>query len=187
MTKQTAPPDEIQKQFWKYRRVWITIIVLLIGARYILPRIPLLRGWEQKFSHAAVDLGRSPLPDNANKTGTPEEALAALNLDKPVESKVVRLNGPLFLAAWKCQPLKLAAACLRYIWKNEQLTLVVHPIRKKVTKPAGPFTKSGWGGRYVVYDGVAAALVGPFPPDEILAVWPYAQAIPDAYLEPKKQ
>jgi hypothetical protein len=168
-------PDEIQKQFWRYRRVWVGIVVTLIAGRFLLPHLPMLKGWEQKFSVASIDLGMGNIPEGTSQITSVDQALALLQSKAPVPANIAKLNSAFLVTAWKCSPLGSEGLCLRYAWEEEPLTLVISLNPKRTNKPFGPFTKAGWAGYYVVKDGIAAALVGPFDPDELLEIWPYGK------------
>lgn len=167
-------PDEIQRQIWQYRRVWISIFIVLVAARLILPHTPLLRGWEQKFCGAAIEVGKSDLPADVLNINNVESANAVFRPKFEISPAVANLEGPLLVAAWKCNILGEDGGCLRYLWKEEPITLVVIPKPHKVNKTSGPFTRTGWGSYFIVEKGVATALVGPFPPADLLNTWPYA-------------
>ncbi|MDZ4676187.1 MAG: hypothetical protein SGI74_01650 [Oligoflexia bacterium] len=172
-----SKPDEIQKQFWHYRRVWIGIIIALVAGRFLLPHLPMLKGWEQKFSVAAIDIGIEAVPEQTTQVTSVEQALTLLQSKIPVPAKIAQLNKAFLLSAWKCAPLKNEGLCLRYVLDDEPLTLVISLNPKRTNKFHGPFTKAGWAGYYVVKNGVAAALVGPFDPNQLLEIWPYAQEL----------
>lgn len=174
--KQThkSAPDEIQRQFWQYRRVWITILVIMVAAKLILPHTPLLKGWEQKFCGSAIEIGKSDFPADALKINNVEAANAVFRPKYEIPPAVANLDGPLLVAAWKCMPLGEEGGCLRYLWKGEPVTLVMSSKSHKVNKTSGLFLRTGWGSYFIVEKGVATALVGPFPPSELLNAWPYA-------------
>jgi hypothetical protein len=60
------------------------------------------------------------------------------------------------------------------MWNLEPLTLVISFKPKGTHKNFGPFTRTGWGGYYFIKKEFAAAAIGPFAPQDILASWPYA-------------
>lgn len=160
-----------KKQFWKSQSFQIVMILTIILISLFLPKIPLLRGWEYKFSVQAVELGRSEIPRHAVRIKTPEDALALYPQAPPHLRNVLTLAGPLPIAAWSCMPLGQAGLCVRYLWKNnEPLTLVVSQAPKATKGSLNPFTKSGWGGYILVHDHLAYALTGPLDPDEILSL-----------------
>jgi hypothetical protein len=167
-------PDEIQRQFWQYRRLWLIIIVICVAARLILPHTPLLRGWEQKFCGAAIEIGKIDMPVDALKINNVEAANAVFRPKYEVPPAMANLDGPLLVAAWKCQPLGEDGACLRFLWKDEPVTLVMSSKSHKVNKTSGVFLRTGWSSYFIVERGIASALVGPFPPAELLSAWPYA-------------
>lgn len=165
----TPKPDEIKKNFWEYRRVQLGFILALVIGSYVLPKIPLLRGWENKFTAATVEISKTDMPRNATRIKSGEEALTLYPTTNPRLAEYLNLKGPLPLASWSCNVLGQKALCARYLWKNDYLTLVVTAAPKKVRRKPGPFTKSGLAGYYFVSTekDLAFATVGPFEPDEI--------------------
>jgi hypothetical protein len=172
--QQPPQEDEIQRAAWHHWAIIAGVIVLLIAARFVLPHIPLLKGWEQKFSGAAIEFGKQDIPPDALQVGTYEGP--HIVFEKPAETPadMIQLNGPVLVAAWKCKPLGDTGSCLRYIWRGEPLTLLVTTHTKRFNKTNGPFSRTGWGGYFIVQKNLAAALVGPFEPADLLSVWPYA-------------
>jgi hypothetical protein len=167
-------PDELQREIWQYRRFWVGIIILLVAARIILPHTPLLRGWEQKFSAAALESGKKEIPPDALKVVAIEAANAIFKPKLEIPADMANLQGPILIAAWKCEVLGEDGGCLRYLWKDDTLTMVVLPGTHKAHKTHGAFSRTGWGGYFIVDKGEAATLVGPFDPSDILNTWPYA-------------
>ena len=169
--------DEIQREFWQYRRVWITIFVILIAAKLILPHIPQLRGWEQKFSNSTIEIGKADIPPEAIRTSTIESINMNFKPPLQVPPGFGEFTGPHLIAAWKCEILKAEALCLRYMWNHEPMTLVLTTHGPKIEK-YGPFVRSGWAGFFIVKPGFAAAATGPFSPEDIRTAWQPASVLP---------
>src|ERR1700722_1027846 len=93
-------PDEIQRQIWQYRRVWISIFVVLVAARLILPHTPLLKGWEQKFCGAAIEVGKADPPADALNINNVQAANAVFRPKFEIPQAMASLEGPLLVAAW---------------------------------------------------------------------------------------
>ncbi len=167
--------DEIQRQFWQYRRVWLGIIALLIAGKIILPRIPILKGWEQKFANASVELGKVDLPTGAARVSSTEEALKALAPQVIASKNMADVIGPIMVGAWKCSPMGLSGGCIRYLWQGESVTLVISTVPKNVKVMAGPFTKNGWGGQFIVTKDLAFTIVGPFASSDLVELWPFSK------------
>lgn len=168
---QVEKNDEIKRQFWQYRRAQLAIIAVLAIGGLVLPKTPLLRGWEYKFTSGAVEIGKKEVPQDALRIKSVEEAVALFpNSKNPNLAEYLRLKGPQPFAAWSCEVLKLKALCLRYLWKeNHALTVVVTTVGKRYKKKTRPFTKSGWGGYFflVPENDLAFAVTGYFEPKDI--------------------
>jgi hypothetical protein len=169
--------DVIQKKLWHYWELWAGILVVLFAARWLLPHLPLLKGWEQKLTTAAVEVGIGETPENASKVSTDEQILAGLppKLASVALIDELKLNGPLAAGQWNCKILSEEGSCIRYLWKNEPLTMIVTVSPKRAKKNHGPFTKTGWSGYYVITKNLTYVLVGPFNPDEFISIWTLAQ------------
>ncbi len=172
----SSAPDEIQREFWQYRRVWVATIVLLVVGRLILPHIPLLRGWEQKFTASSFELGKLEIPPEALRTSSTDVVNLTLRPKHDIPSGMADFNGPILVAAWPCTPLGDPGECLRYLWDGEPLTVVISFKPQRTSKDSGPFARAGWGGYFVLEKNYAAAAVGPFSTQDILNAWPYAVA-----------
>jgi hypothetical protein len=167
-------PDEIQKEFWQYRRLWIISFLVLAAASFIFPRIPLLRGWEKKFAASSIELAKAEVPGNAIKTNNMDVVNIMFKPKFEIPTGLVSIDGAILVAAWQCNPMGDAGVCLRYMWNLDPLTMIISFKPKRTNKNFGPFTRTGWGGYYFVKKEFAAAAIGPFGPAEILAAWPYA-------------
>ncbi len=175
MSEKTAPKktDEIERQFWQHQGVQIVFILLLLVLSLVLPKIPLLRGWEYKLTAASVEVGKSEIPIQATRIKSTDEALVLFPSKNIYLRDVLKLNGPLPIAAWSCKLLGQPGLCVRYLWKNnDPLTLVVTAATKRAKETMSPFTKSGWSGYIIVTHDLAVAISGPADPDEILGMVP---------------
>jgi hypothetical protein len=168
-----ARQDELQREIWQYRRIWLTLIILLIGGRFLLPHLRLLRGWEQKFSLAVVETGKAETPEGAMRVIAKSDVIKAFP-ELKLEPRMFELQGPILTSAWRCDINSEKGACLRYIWKEHTMTLAIVPLPSNKHEVHDPFTKSGWNGYLVLHNHLSLAMVSSLDTDEIKAVWPYA-------------
>jgi len=165
---------EVKKQFWKSQRFQIIFVISLIAASFLLPKIPLLRGWEYKLTSSAVEFAKSELPADALRIKTADEAMSLLQTNQPKLSQYLNLKSAIPLAAWACKPLKQPGLCVRYLHNESSLiTMVVTTQVKKSKRRQAPFTKAGWGGYFFVTpeNDLAFVLVGHESPDDLRVLW----------------
>ena len=137
----------------------------------------LLRGWEQKFSQAVVEIGKSDVPENAVRVTSSDEAVTALKSEVPLDQHILDLEGPILVAAWKCTVNGEKGGCIRYIWKGQPLTLAAVLLPGNKREVHDPFTKSGWNGYLVLHRNLAFVMVGSLDTDEIRSAWPYVRLL----------
>jgi hypothetical protein len=135
-----------------------------------------LRGWEQKFAGQAIELGKLEIPTDAVHTSTIDGVNIVYKPKFSIPQGLGDFTGPILVAAWPCPVMTDQGLCLRYLWDGEPMTLVISFKPKRPGKNSGPFTRTGWGGFFIVEPNLAAAAVGPFDPRDILNAWPYATA-----------
>jgi hypothetical protein len=165
--------DAVQKQFLKHGGLVLLLLVILFVGRAYIPRLPFLRGWESRLTTEAASMGKDPLPENAISLSSKDEVMSKFPILAQY-SEALDLNGPLPVGAWPCQVNKDHGTCVRYLYQNEPLTLFVMPTPKRVRVSKGPFTKAGYSGLFVIQPPNALVLVGPFTPNELLELWPWA-------------
>ncbi|MBK9294035.1 MAG: hypothetical protein IPM57_06255 [Oligoflexia bacterium] len=164
---------DVKKQFWKSQRFQIAFVLLLIVASLVLPKIPLLRGWEYKLTTEATKIAKDEIPNDAIRIKSIEEALHLIQTNQPDIQKYLNLKQAIPIAAWACKPLKQPGLCVRYLLnESELLTMVVTTKVKKNKKKLAPFTKGGWGGYLIIPPEAEAAfvLVGHSSPDALLVL-----------------
>jgi hypothetical protein len=170
-------PDELQREIWQYRRIWISLIIIFILGRLLLPHLRLLRGWEQKATLAVVEIGKTQIPDNATRVTSSDEAIAVFKGYMDLDPEMVSLNGPVLVAAWKCSVLSEKSACFRYLSNDQQLTLAVVDLPHNKREIHDPFTKSGWSGYLILHKKLAFIMVGSLDSDDIKTDWPFTKIV----------
>ena len=106
-------PDQIQKAFWQYRRFWLGTIALLVAGRFLLPHIPILRGWESRFTAQTIEFAKQEIPRDAVRIARLEKLPNYLTLPFPIPEEFMKLDGTLAMAAWLCKLLKKEGLCVR--------------------------------------------------------------------------
>jgi hypothetical protein len=168
-------PDAIQRQIWIYGRFIVSLVFVFWVGRWVLPKLPILQGWQNKFTISAIEIGKQDIPDSALRPQSAEEIVGYFKPEFDLSQNVFHLDGPLLIAAWRCQPLNTLGACVRYVWKGESITVVITKKPTTSGKPMGAFTRAAWGGYFVNRDGLSASIVGPFDALDLRAAWPYAK------------
>lgn len=164
-----------KREFWQYRRFWFGALVLLLALRYFGPHIANLRGWQKSFSRDVIELSLLDIPENAKRIGSLHEIEEYFGPALPFDLRMARVSGPILVAAWNCKAANKPSACLRYIWRGEQLTLVISRSPEGSNATKGAFSHSGQSGQIVVKDEWAAAFAGPIDAKEIKNAWPYSK------------
>src|SRR5476649_2559045 len=152
-------PDELQREIWQYRRIWIFAILFLIACRLLLPHLRILHGWEQKFSLAIVEIGKGDIPEGALRIISPDEAVNFIKGEILLEPHALDFDGPRILSVWKCAILAEKGFCARYFWKGQPMTLAIISQPKNRQEIHDPFTKSGWSGYFIIHKGVVMVMV----------------------------
>ena len=177
-TKKRRGPDELQREIWQYRRIWLTAIVLLIAGRLLLPHLRNLHGWEQKFTLAAVEIGKANIPTDAIRVTNADEAAAALKPEFQLNPHTLQMEGAVIVAVWKCNVLGEKGSCLRYYAKGQPITMAIILQPKNKQEIHDPFAKSGWSGYLVIHKGVAIVMVSVLDADELKSMWPFVKELP---------
>lgn len=122
-----------------------------------------------------VEIAKQEIPNEAKRIGSSHE-LAGLFNGFQFDPEITNIQGPIMVAAWPCKVVRAQAACVRYIWKGQQLTVVITSKPSSAKQKHGPASRGGLTAQVVIKGNTAAALVGNFSSDELLEAWPYAKS-----------